>query len=151
VNRVNEIVSSLFHRSRTKLTLAQKWVIVLSLLVLALGLANLVRAVLTLRYDALLPDLPTTVPLPYLTAVSGFWGLVFVICTVGLVRFHRWGRWGTLGAVTLFETHTWINHILFDANDYAFQTRPRDLALTLLLLILIWGPLNLRSIRRVFE
>lgn len=145
------MVSALFHRSSAKLTLAQKWVAVPSLLVLALGLANLMRAALALRYDALLPDLPMTVPLIYLAAMGVFWGLVFVVCTVGLVRFRRWGRWGTMAATVLYEIHVWVNHLLFDANDYALQTRPRDLALTLLLLIFILGPLNLASIRRIFK
>ncbi len=151
MKRVNDMVSALFHRSSAKLTLAQKWVAVLSLLVLALGLANLMRAALALRYDALLPDLPMTVPLIYLAAMGVFWGLVFVVCTVGLVRFRRWGRWGTMAATVLYEIHVWVNHLLFDANDYALQTRPRDLALTLLLLIFILGPLNLASIRRIFK
>jgi uncharacterized membrane protein YczE len=150
-NKVSGIVRGLFHRSRTKRTLAQKWVIVLGLLVLALGLANLVRAALALRYEALLPDLPMTAPLTYVAAVSGLWGLVLVVCASGLARFHPWGRWGTLAAVTLYQVHVWVNHVLLDANDYAFQTQPRDLALTLLLLALTWGSLNLPHIRKVFE
>jgi len=126
-------------------------VIALSLLVLALGLANLGRTVMALRYDTLLPDLPLTVPLTYLAAMGGFWGLAFVACAVGLVRFRPWGRWGTLAAVTLYEAHVWVNHLLFDANNYARQTWPRHLILTLLLLALIWGLLNLPSIRKVFK
>ena len=118
---------------------------------LALGLANMTRAALALRYDALLPDLPLTVPLTYLAAMGGFWGLAFVACAVGLARFRLWGRWGTLAAVTLYEVHVWINHLLFDANDYARQTRPRDLVLTLLLLAVVWGLLNWPSIRKVFK
>ncbi|MCP4544456.1 MAG: hypothetical protein GY832_45675 [Chloroflexi bacterium] len=151
MKQANNTVGALRHRSRAKLTPAQRWVIVLSLLVLTLGLVNLARAVLAWRYDVLLPDLPMTVPLTYLTAMGSFWGLVFVICTVGLVRFRRWGRWGTLVATILYEVHVWINHLLFAANDYALQTRPRDLALTLLLLIFICGPLNLAEIRKVFK
>jgi len=67
------------------------------------------------------------------------------------VRFRRWGRRGALAAVTLYEIHVWVNHLLFDANDYARQTRPRDLVLTLLLLILVWGLLNWPSVQRVFR
>jgi hypothetical protein len=119
--------------------------------ILFLGLANLARAVLALRYDARLPDLPTTAPLSYVAATSGLWGLVFVVCAVGMGRFRPWGRWGTLAAVTLFEAHVWVNHFLFDANDYARQTRPRDLALALLLLIPVWVVLNLPSIRKEFK
>ena len=136
---------------RPPLTRPQKWVVVLGLLALALGLANLARAALALRYDVRLPDLPLTAPLTYLAAVSVFWGLVFVVCTVGLVRFRPWGRWGTLAAVTLYQVHTWTNHLLFDANDYAYQTWPRDLALTLLLLTLTWALLNWPSIRKEFK
>lgn len=136
---------------RLPLTFAHKSVLALAFLVLALGLGNLVRAVMALRYDALLPDLPLTVPLTYLAAMGGFWGLVLTACTVGLVRLCPWGRWLTLAAVTLYEVHVWANHFLFDANDYARLTRPRDLALTLLLLALAWGFLNWPGIRRMFK
>ena len=151
VNRVSDIDGDIFHRSRTKFTPAQRWVIILGLLVLGVGLANLARTVLALRYNALLPDLPMTVPLAYLAVMGGFWGLIFVVCATGLVRFHPWGRWGTLAAVTLYQVHAWINHLLFDASDYARQTWSRDLALTLLLLIPTWALLNWPSIRKEFR
>ena len=137
-------------KSKTRLTLPQKWVIALGFLVLALGLANLARAGVALRYNALLPNLPLTVPLTYLVLVGGFWGPVFVACAVGLVHFRPWGRWATLAAVTLYEAHVWANHFLFDASDYALQTWPRDLLLTLLLLALAWGVLSLHSVRKIF-
>ncbi len=124
--------------------------IVLALLVLALGVANLVRMGVALRYASLLPDLPTTVPLEYLAGMGAFWGVALTTCAVGLARFCPWGRWGTLAAVTLYEVHVWVNHLLFDASDYARQTRGWDLLLTVLLLVLFWGSLNLHSVRNVF-
>ncbi|MEA3338634.1 MAG: hypothetical protein U9R15_01580, partial [Chloroflexota bacterium] len=75
--------------------------IALSLLMLGLGLANLGRAGMALHYDALLPGLPLTAPLPYLAAMGGFWGIVFVACAVGLIRFRRCGRWGSLATVSV--------------------------------------------------
>jgi len=135
---------------RRKLTLAQKWVIALGLLTLMLGLGNLGGALMALRYAASLPDLPLTASLNYLAAMGGFWFVVFVVCAIGLVCFRVWGRRSALAAVTLYQTHVWINHFLFDASDYARQTRPRDLLLTLLLLALFWGSLSLRGIRRTF-
>lgn len=138
-------------KKRPPLTRPQKWVIVLGLLVLILGLGNLARAGVAPRYDALLPDLPLTVPLIYLAAVGGFWGLIFILCTVGLMRFRPWGRWLVLAAVTLYEAHVWTNHLLFDASDAALLTRPWDLLLTSLLLALVWGSLSLRSVRKVFS
>ena len=134
-----------------RLSYTQKGIIAFGLLTLALGLANLGRAAIALRSATLLPDLPMTVPWTYLVAMGGFWGLSFAACTVGLVGFRRWGRWGTLVAVTLYEGHVWVNHLLFDASEYAVQIRPRDFFLTLLLLALVWGLLNLPSIRKEFE
>ena len=128
----------------------QKWVLALALLALVLGLANLARAALALRYATILPDLPMTVSWAYLTAMGGFWGLVFISCAVGLMRFHPWGRWATLIVATLYQAHVWVNHLLFDASDYALQTRPRDLLLTVLFLVLVWGLLNWPGVRRVF-
>ena len=136
--------------ARSRLTRPQKWVLGLTLLVLALGLANLGRAGVALHYAALLPDLPMTVSWAYLAALGAFWGAAFLACALGLARFRPWGRWATLAAVTLYEAHAWVNHLLFDASDYARQTRPRDLLLTLLLLALVWGSLNWPSVCRAF-
>ncbi|MDY6875258.1 MAG: hypothetical protein SWK90_03520 [Chloroflexota bacterium] len=138
-------------RRRRQLTRPQRWVITLGLLVLVLGLANLGRAAMALRYAALLPDLPMTVTWTYLAAMGGFWGVALTACAVGLVRFYPWGRWSTLAASALYEIHVWANHLLFDVSDYAHQTRPWDLALTLFLLAFIWGPLNWPSIRKEFK
>ena len=124
---------------------------VLALLVLALGLANLIRGGVALRYASLLPGLPTTVPMEYLAALGAFWGIALTVCAVGLLRFRPWGRWGTLTAVTLYQVHVWVNHLLFDASDYARQTRPWELLLTLLLLAIVWGALSLHSTRRTFS
>jgi len=136
---------------RKRLTRSQKWVLALALLVLALGLANLGRAGLALRYAALLPDLPMTVSWAYLAAMGSFWGLVFISCAVGLLRFRPWGRWFTLAAATLYQVHVWVNHLLFDASDYAFQTRPRDMLLTVVFLALVWGMLNWPGVCKVFR
>ena len=135
---------------RRVLTRPQKWVVTLALLVLALGLANLVRMGVALRYVFLLPVLPMTVPLEYLAAVGAFWGVVLTACAWGLLRFRRWGRRGTLAAVTLYQAHVWVNHLAFDASDYARQTWLWDLLVTALLLALVWGSLHLRSVQNVF-
>jgi len=153
MSNINRNADGRSKRRRPRFTPAQKWVLALSLLGLGLGLGlgNLVRMVMALRYDALLPELPLTVPLTYLAVMGGLWGLVFLTCAAGLAHFRQWGRWGTLVAVTLYQIHVWVNHLLFDASDYAHQTRPRDALLTALLLALTWGSLNLRRIRRVFK
>ena len=138
-------------RALKRLSAAQKWVVVLIVITLALGASNLGKAVVALHYARRLPDLPTTVSFGYLAAVGGFWGVAFVVCSLGLSRFWAWGRWSTLVAVTVYQVHVWINHLLFDASDYARQTRPRDLVLTGTLLLVFWVSLNLPAVRRAFR
>lgn len=115
-----------------------------------LGLANLARAGGALFYASRLPRLPMTISWAYLAAMGGVWGIVFCACAVGMARFRSWGRWGALAAVTLYEVHVWINHLLFDASDYMILVRERNALLSLLLLAVVWGLLNLPGVRRVF-
>lgn len=133
------------------LTLSQTVVILLSALTLALGAANVGRAVMAVRYSARLPDLPTTVSLEYLAAMGGVWGITFVVCSVGLSLFREWARRATLAAVGLYEINGWMNRLLFSASDYADQTIPRDIALTVIFLLLFGIPLNLPQIRQTFK
>ncbi len=134
-----------------QLTAAQKWVVMVIALTLALAAGNLGRAVVALRYASSLPDLPVNMPLSYPAAMGSFWGVVFVACAVGLSRFRDWGRWSTLAAVTLYQANVWVNHLLFDASDYARRAIPGNLVLTALLLLVFWGSLNFPAVGRAFE
>lgn len=133
------------------LTGPQKWVVYLGFLLLILGVGNLGRAVMALRYARLLPDLPMTVSWTYLAAMGGFWGVALTAGAVGMVLFRPWARWLALAVTTLYQGHVWVNHLLFDANEYAVRTWPRDLVLSLALLGLVWGVLSWPSVRREFE
>ena len=95
-----------------QLTAAEKWIIVLSGLTLALAVRNLGRAIVAVRYTTTLPDLPMTAPLSYFAAMGGFWSIVFLACTMGLSSFRRWARWATLTGVTIYQSNVWFNHLL---------------------------------------
>ncbi|MCX7683276.1 MAG: hypothetical protein N2508_15145, partial [Anaerolineae bacterium] len=129
----------------------RRLILFLTLPVPLIGVANLLKMALALRYSVLLPDLPMTISWAYLAATGGFWGVVFAFCTVGLARFRPWGRWATLAAVTLYEAHVWFNRLVFATSDYARLTIPRDLALTLLLLLITWVTLNLPALCSEFQ
>jgi hypothetical protein len=136
-------------KGNPRFTHGQKWtwaVVVTLLLFLALG--NLGRGVMALHIRAALPSLPLTVPLEYLAAMGFFWAAAFAACVVGLWRLSPWGRRVTPIAVTLYQAHVWLNHLCFDASDYARQTRPFDLLMTLLCLALVWGGLWVLSRER---
>ena len=138
-------------RRRRRLTRPEKAVVALSILVLGLGVGNAIRALVALAGGADMPDLALSVSWTYLALTSAVWGAVFIVCAGGLARFRRWGRVATLAAVTLYEAHVWVNHLLFDRSDYALQTRPWDVLFTLLLLAAVWGLLNLRRVRAVLR
>ena len=131
-------------------TPAQKWIVLLSTMTFLLGLGNLGSAAMAIAYSVRLPGLPTSVSFRYLAAIGVFWGVAYLVCTFGLSFFHPWGRWMTLAAVPLHQAHVWTNRLLFDASDYARQTYPRDLILTLTLLLLFWGVLNFPTMKQAF-
>ena len=138
-------------RTRRKLTRAEKWVLVLAILITFLALANLGRLVMAVYYAQRLPDLPMTVSWTYLALVGGAWCAVFVVCAGGLVYFRPWGRWVALVSVSLYQIHVWVNHLLFDATERASQLWPRDVVCTTILLVVVWGSFSLPSVRAVFK
>lgn len=118
----------------------RQWVwAAVEVLLLLLALGNLGRGVMALRLHTPFPDLPLTAPLEYLAAMGFLWAAVFAVCAVGMWRPSPWGRRVTPIAVALYQAHVWFNHLRFDASDYARQTRPFDLLMTLLCLALVWG------------
>jgi uncharacterized membrane protein (DUF2068 family) len=127
-------------------------VTIFSLLVLLLGSGvNLARAVWALRQASALADLSlsTSMPMSWLAATSLVWGLAFAICGCGLWRLRPWGRTATLVLVTLYHFNIWLNHVLFDRSDYARQVWPFSISNSLVALVMVWGFLNWRSIRRL--
>lgn len=138
-------------RKRRKPTLSERWIAVLALTMLLLGLGNLGRIARVVYYAIYLPDLPMTVSWTYQAVMGGFWCAVFLICTVALIRLWRWARWATLATVTLYQAHVWVNHFLFDANERARQLWPCNAVLTLALLVFVWVVLNWPSVRKAFR
>jgi hypothetical protein len=126
-------------------------IIALAILALVLGLANLGRTVMAVQYADRMPDLPMSVPWSYLAATGLLWGVAYTAAAVGLFLLRPWGRHVTLLVSTLQQVHSWINRLLFDASDYAHQTRARDLILTLIFMAVVWGTLNWGAVRRAFH
>ena len=139
---------------RLSIPLSVRWSISISALIvlvmLALGLGNLGRIVRAVYYAARLPDLPMTVSWTYLAVMGGFWCVAFFVCTVALIRLWPWGRWTTLAAVTLYQVHVWVNHLLFDATERARQLWPFNAVTSLLLLVFVWVVLNWPGVRKEF-
>ena len=136
---------------RKRLTRAQKTVLILSILVVLLAVANLGRMVMAIYYAKRLPDLPMTLSWTYLAVMGGVWFTILGGCVGGLIYFRPWGRLATLVTVPVYQIHVWANHLALDASERAGQLWPRDLACTAILLVIVWGVLWLPGVRRVFS
>lgn len=137
--------------SISKLSPAEKWVILLGGFTLALGLGNFGRALVAIHYAVQLPDVSTTPSLGYLAGMGILWGLLFIVCSIGLSRFREWGRRLTLTSVTLHQGNAWAIRLLFAASDYALRTRLRDLLVSAILLSVFWGSLALPPVKGAFR
>jgi hypothetical protein len=122
----------------------------LALAVLLLSAANLVSAAQVWLRTTYLAGLKLAVPPTYL-GLSGFvWGIVLAAATVGLLRLRPWGRWLTLGAVSLVHLQAWIDRLVFDRSAFARQVWPWEAAVSLVSLVLTWGILWRPRIRKAF-
>ncbi len=106
---------------------------------------------MAVQWSTRLPDLPMSVPPLYLAATGALWAAALTVCATGLLLRRAWSRPTTLLAVTLYQAHVWLNHWLFDVNEAARRGWRFDLAMTVLLLVLVWGLLNWPSVRKTLE
>lgn len=130
---------------------ARSAVTLLTLAVFLLSAANLYRAVRAFQQVAFLQGLGLSVPPYYLIGASLGWGLVFMATGAGLWRRARWGRRMALVSACLYTLHTWINHLTFDASDYARLTWPFQALASALGLACVWGILMWPAARREFH
>lgn len=136
---------------RPPLTAPQKALLSAALLLLLVGLANLGRAAVAIYYAIHLPDLPLTAPWGYWATGGIIWGTLLIGSALILVRLYRWGRIAALGVATAYQIHVWVNHLMFDANEYARQVWPRDLLLSGLFLAVLWTILTWNRVRALFD
>jgi hypothetical protein len=135
----------------TPLTRAQKAIAAVALLLLLVGLGNLGRAGVAMHYAARLTGLALSTSWTYLALSGLLWGLGLIGAAFCLTRQRRWARWLALAAATSFQAQRWVDHLLYDASDYARLAWPRDLLLTGLFLAAIWVVLWLPRVRSAFD
>jgi hypothetical protein len=98
-----------------------------------------------------LPPLPLTVAPWYLALSGGVWGLLGLTAACGLFLGAGWApgltRWAGL-ALTAWH---WGDRILFLRSDYARQSWPAALALSVMALGFVFWSLSRAGVRRFFE
>ena len=126
-------------------------VTILALAVLCLAAFNLLGAVSGLQRYAFLSHLLLSLPLPYRIGSRMVWSAGFGALTVGLWRLRQWGRVGTLAAFSLYAAQGWFDRLVFSRSDYARETIPFSLMLTVIGLAWVWGVLLRRKVRQSFS
>jgi len=119
--------------------------------VLYLGVVNLARAWLASFGLGFERTLPLTLPLLYLAVCGFIWGIAFTATAFGLWKLWPWSRALALGAISLYQGHIWINHLLFDTSTYSRQVWPFHIAISILWIAGVWGFLSLRNIRQLYR
>jgi uncharacterized membrane protein (DUF2068 family) len=107
--------------------------------VLLLGLLQWTRAWTLFARQSYISQLGLPIPLPYAVGSAAIWGGLLVVAGIGLWKMTRWGRWLTLGAVTLSLAHTWLDRWLFERSDYSQLSTGFSLAVTIAVLITTWA------------
>lgn len=103
------------------------------------------------RGYTVLSRLPLSLPPAVPIVSSAFWAVVFCVAGIGLWRLKPWARWGAPTAVTLYLAQFWIERQLFGQSDYLRMTIWFYLGFDALILVLVWGNLLRRKVRRAFS
>ena len=109
--------------------------LVIIILWIVLGVANLIRAGMSVHIAPALVEYPTSLPLPLLGAVYGLLGLIFLAAAI--ITWRRKNTGGALGLAVMYQAVLWIINVIGYRSAYARSLWPRDLLLTLIFLALI--------------
>ena len=111
----------------------KQWrVLAISIVWVIFGAANLIRAGMSAYIAPALVEYPTSLSLPFLGAVYGLVGLVFLAAAI--ITWRRKSTGGALGLAVAYQAVVWIIKLIGYRSEYARSLWPRDLLLTLLFL-----------------
>jgi hypothetical protein len=113
-----------------------------------LGIANVTRGVLAFRVAPVLASAAPSLDLSVLGGIYVGWGVVLL--GSGIACFKRasagW-RWVLRGSAIAYQLTIWIIRLMGDRSTYARSLRGRDLALTILFLIVVFVLTALSALR----
>ena len=96
------------------------------------------------------PDLPLSVPRPYLVITGAVWGAAWAAVAAALFTGRRWAPRATLAVGAAFLLWTVADRLLFVRSEYALRTLPLGLAVTILASALVILALRRPAVRRFF-
>jgi hypothetical protein len=118
----------------------------LSLGLLALGLAYLIRMVGGLTA----PSLPLTVPRWYPALTGAVWGIAWCVDAVATFFGRRWAPHLIAGVGAAFLAWYWFDRLVFVRSEYALRSTPFSLGMTALGVILVVIVLHQPAVRGFF-
>lgn len=124
--------------------------VLIALLLLA-ALAGVLRARLGVINWQLLPELGAAASPLYLALSGAFWALGCLAAAVGLTLRQRWAPAFTRITSLALAAWYWLERLLLSASPLSQQNWPFSLAVTLLLLLYVFGTLALNAQKAYFE
>lgn len=120
-------------------------------LFLLLALASGLRLSLALQLDALLPEIGASASPFYLALSAGVWGVLGLVCAVGLTFRQRWApRAARLTAVVVALWY-WIDRLVLDQTAVARQNWLFSAIATLVCLVFTFAVLVLPAQKDFFN
>lgn len=111
----------------------KQWrVLAISIIWIVFGVANLLRAGMTVYIAPALVEYPPSLSLPVLGSVYGLWGMIFLVMAV--IAWRRESVCGALGLALAYQIFLWMIKLIGYRSAYACSLWPRDALLTLLFL-----------------
>lgn len=107
-------------------------VLILVIVWVIFGTANLIRAGMAAYIAPALAAYPTSLSLPLLGAVYGLLGLIFLAAAI--VTWRRKNTAGALGLAVAYQVILWIVKLIGYRSEYARSLWARDLLLTFIFL-----------------
>ncbi len=123
----------------------------LSVGIVIVAALNLVRGVWLWLRIPLLTTLPLTAPLSLLITASVAAALVWGVAGIGLWRLASWSRYLALVFVVLYHVYNWIIRWQYEVSEYARLTRPWNILITIVSILLTWIILWRPNVRRQFD
>ena len=118
---------------------------------LLLAAWNAGQAAVAVQQLALMRSLGVSAPGEILIVTGATWAIGFLLAAIGLWRLKAWGRHWLLIAIVAYQLQLWIARFTLERSSYEALTRPADLAVSIISVLIVWGCLFLPKIRRAFR
>ncbi len=124
--------------------------LLLSFILLALFVENVVRAVISIQQAVELPRLATDLSPIYVGAIGALWAAGFAACLFGIARLNPWAPRFTIAVTAIYMANLWLNRLALGRSSESTATLGFYAILDTTVLALVIGTLAWPGTRRLF-